>query len=63
MNEILNIAGQTLVLHRHPRNKQETLQAWDSADEYLINYFNDNQLEKQLAEGEQMLLINDGFGA
>lgn len=63
MNEILNIAEQTLVLHRHPRNKQETLQAWDSADEYLINYFNDNQLEKQLAENEQILLLNDGFGA
>lgn len=63
MNEILNIAEQTLILHRHPRNKKETLQAWDSADEYLINYFKDNQLETQLAEGQQMLLINDGFGA
>lgn len=63
MNEILTIAEQTLVLHRHPRNKQETLQAWDSADEYLINYFNDNQLEKQLTDDGQMLLINDGFGA
>lgn len=63
MNETLNIAEQTLVLHRHPRHKQETLQAWDSADEYLINYFNENQLEKHLGEDEQMLLINDGFGA
>lgn len=63
MNETLNIADQTLVLHRHPRNKQETLQAWDSADEYLINYFNDNQLAKHLGDGEQMLLINDSFGA
>jgi 23S rRNA (guanine1835-N2)-methyltransferase len=63
MNETLNIADQTLVLHRHPRNKQETLQAWDSADEYLINYFTDNELEKHVGADEQMLLINDSFGA
>lgn len=63
MNEILNILDRTLILHRHPKNKQEKLQAWDSADEYLINYFNENQLEKQLKEDDQLLLINDGFGA
>ena len=63
MNETLNIADQTLVLHRHPRNKQETLQAWDSADEYLINYFNDNELGKHLGDDEQILVINDSFGA
>jgi len=63
MNETLNIADSTLILHRHPRNKQETLQAWDSADEYLINYFNDNELGKHLGEDEQILLINDSFGA
>ncbi|WP_028866057.1 methyltransferase [Psychromonas aquimarina] len=63
MNESLNIADQELVLHRHPRHKKETLQAWDSADEYLINYFTENELGKHIGEGEQMLLINDGFGA
>ncbi|WP_372881102.1 methyltransferase [Psychromonas sp.] len=63
MNETLNIAEQNLVLHRHPRIKNETLQAWDSADEYLINYFYENELHKQLAENEQILLLNDGFGA
>lgn len=63
MNETLNIADQTLVLHRHPRIKNETLQAWDSADEYLINYFSENELQKHLAENEQILLINDSFGA
>lgn len=63
MNEILNIQDQTLVLHRHPKNKQEKLQAWDSADEYLINYFSENELEKQLKEDDQLLLINDNFGA
>jgi len=63
MNEILNIAEHTLILHRHPRNKQETLQAWDSADEYLINYFTENELEKHIKEDEQLLIVNDGFGA
>ena len=63
MNEILNIAESTLILHRHPRNKQETLQAWDSADEYLINYFTENELEKHIKEDEQILILNDGFGA
>ncbi|TEW52922.1 methyltransferase [Psychromonas algicola] len=63
MNEALNIAGQTLVLHRHPRRRNETLQAWDSADEYLINYFNENELDKYITEDEQLLILNDGFGA
>jgi len=63
MNEILNIAEQTLYLHRHPRRKNETLQAWDSADEYLINHFNENELSKYLTGDGQLLIVNDGFGA
>lgn len=63
MNEALNIADQTLILHRHPRRKNETFQAWDTADEYLINYFNENELGKYIDEESQLLIINDGFGA
>jgi len=63
MNEALNIADQTLILHRHPRRRNETLQAWDSADEYLINHFNENELDKYITEDGQLLIINDGFGA
>lgn len=63
MNEVLNIADQTLVLHRHPRRKNETLQAWDSADEYLINHFIENDLGKYITDEGQLLIINDGFGA
>ncbi|WP_409439583.1 methyltransferase [Psychromonas sp. GE-S-Ul-11] len=63
MNEALIIADQTLILHRHPRRKNETLQAWDSADEYLINHFQDNELGKYITEDGQLLIINDGFGA
>ena len=63
MNEALNIADQTLVLHRHPRRRNETLQAWDSADEYLINHFNENDLSKYITDDSRLLIINDGFGA
>jgi len=63
MNEALHIADQTHILHRHPRRKNETLQAWDSADEYLINHFNENNLARHIGEHDQLLLINDGFGA
>jgi 23S rRNA (guanine1835-N2)-methyltransferase len=63
MIDILKIADKNLILHRHPKTRKETLQAWDSADEYLINYFNENELEKHLGEDEQMLIINDSFGA
>ncbi|WP_413699331.1 methyltransferase [Psychromonas sp. KJ10-10] len=63
MNELLTIADQNLVLHRHPRHKKETLQAWDSADEYLINHFTENELQNQLGEEGQLLIINDSFGA
>ena len=48
-----------LVLKRYPeQERQSTLQAWDSADEYLLDAF--------LNLGEipgRLLLINDGFGA
>lgn len=63
MNEALHIAEQTLVLHRHPRRKNETLQAWDSADEFLINHFDENDLGKYITEDGQLLIINDSFGA
>ena len=63
MNEALTIADQTLILHRHPRRKNETLQAWDSGDEYLIAHFNENELNQYITEDDQLLIINDGFGA
>lgn len=63
MNELLNIADQSLLLHRFPRRKNETLQAWDSADEYLINYFQENNLSQYLNEKDKLYIVNDGFGA
>lgn len=50
-----------LQLYRYPRIAQQNLQAWDAADEYLIN-----QLSAQLATANSyktMAIINDSFGA
>ncbi|CZF77357.1 Ribosomal RNA large subunit methyltransferase G [Grimontia celer] len=59
MKTTLDIAGQTFTLHRHPIQKNETLQAWDAADEYLIE-----ELENSvLPDNAHILIFNDGFGA
>lgn len=63
MNEALQIAEKTIILHRHPRRRNEVLQAWDSADEYLINHFTESDLGQHIDEESQLLIINDGFGA
>lgn len=34
----LSLHDCTLLLGRYPARKNETLQAWDAADEYLINH-------------------------
>ena len=46
-------------LHRYPVIKKETLKAWDSADEYVLQYLDEN---KSLKEKTSLLIINDGFG-
>ncbi|WKX26057.1 23S rRNA (guanine(1835)-N(2))-methyltransferase RlmG [Tatumella ptyseos] len=54
MNE-LQVSGQSLTLNRFPANAADpNLQAWDSADEYL--------LQQSLPEGP-ILVMNDNFGA
>lgn len=46
-------------LQRYPVRKKETLRAWDSADEYLLQYLD----EKKLLQADvSLLIINDGFG-
>ena len=46
-------------LRRYPVRKKETLRAWDSADEYLLQYLEENNL---LQTDASVLIINDGFG-
>jgi 16S rRNA (guanine1207-N2)-methyltransferase len=45
-------------LLRYPMRTKETLQAWDAADEYLLNYIADQSLAFT-----RVLIINDSFGA
>jgi len=45
-------------LQRNPRDDQ--LQAWDAADEFLLNYVDDIQV---LSRQARVLILNDAFGA
>ncbi|WP_394204709.1 methyltransferase [Shewanella waksmanii] len=57
MTTQFSVADLQLSLHRYPKQQVSNLQAWDSADEYLI---------KHLAEQQQLsaktYIINDSFG-
>ena len=50
----------TFQLQRLPLQKNQTLRAWDAADEYLLNYCDENKL---LTADSNILIINDQFGA
>jgi 23S rRNA (guanine1835-N2)-methyltransferase len=46
------------VLQRNPRDT--SLQAWDAADEYLLNHIHDTQFVRA---DDRVLLLNDSYGA
>jgi 16S rRNA (guanine1207-N2)-methyltransferase len=54
----LTLHDRNLTLHRYPKRNNETLQAWDAGDEYLINY-----VEEQAGSPRHILILNDSFGA
>jgi len=55
------IYDKNLFLDRYPIGQvNRALVAWDSADEYLVNYVNEHELTKN---GQTLLLFNDNFGA
>ena len=56
----LNSPFGSFQLHRIPHKKQETLRAWDAADEYLLHHLAENQC---LTSGNKVLVVNDQFGA
>ncbi|MCL9782204.1 methyltransferase [Vibrio sp. S4M6] len=59
MNTELQLFERKLSLYRFPKQAQETLQAWDAGDEYLINH-----VEKMALPTEsRILILNDNFGA
>lgn len=51
--------GGELTLLRYPRKAQDKLQAWEAADEYLLNEL----AGKNLDNNARILILNDGFGA
>lgn len=59
MKTTLQIANSTFELHRYPLCKNEKLQAWDSADEYLITHL----YETNFKPGSHFLIMNDSCGA
>ncbi|MEN9534495.1 MAG: hypothetical protein RIQ83_3719, partial [Pseudomonadota bacterium] len=59
MQTLLETAHCRLTLYRYPRQSQDPLQAWDAADEYLINTL----AEAPLAQAGPIIIMNDGFGA
>jgi len=65
MKPELTLHGQTLQLNRYPIRQHETLQAWDAADEYLINQVEDMKQQQTLTlDAERpVLIMNDSFGA
>jgi len=58
--EILKVPQGEFRLERYPHRKNDRLRAWDAADEYLLNYINEEvNSEKKL----KILIVNDSFGA
>ncbi|WP_034944554.1 23S rRNA (guanine(1835)-N(2))-methyltransferase RlmG [Erwinia oleae] len=54
----LELSHRTLTLHRFPPMREESpLQAWDAADEYLLNTLNETSVSGPT------LIFNDAFGA
>lgn len=47
-------------LHRQPRRKQETLRAWDAADELMLAHL---AAQSDSQPAPSTLILNDGFGA
>ena len=57
--EQLNTPQGQFQLSRFPIRPKDSLRAWDAADEYLLNYLND----ENIALKGNILIINDTFGA
>ncbi|WP_330960803.1 methyltransferase [Photobacterium sp. 53610] len=64
MKPELTLHGRSLQLQRYPVRNRETLQAWDAADEYLINQVEAMKEAKQLSLNSErpIVILNDSFG-
>ena len=59
MDTLFKSAFGEFQLQRFPKRKKETLRAWDAADEYMLQYLEQNEL---LQEDSSLMIFNDGFG-
>ncbi len=61
MNTSLSLFDKTLTLYQYPKERQhKSWQAWDSADEYIIQHITDNYV---LTPNTRLAIFNDEFGA
>ena len=58
MKTTLHIDEQTYELNRFPLRSNETLQAWNASDEYVLNHIFTSELKPK-----RILIVNDSFGA
>ena len=61
MSNLFKTSFNNLLLNRYPTDNHPSLQAYDAADEYLLNKLAETQ--PTLKESTQVLIINDSFGA
>jgi len=57
----LKIPQGTFTLSRYPQKKNETLRAWDAADEYVLQHLHSS--DAPIKDDSHVLIVNDGFGA
>jgi len=62
MTTTFSLHSKQLHLNRYPIYKKDLLQAWDAADEYMINYIMDHQNTFDLTPNKSMTIIGDSFG-
>ncbi len=60
MSNVLTVSQGEFKLYREPLRKRELLQAWDAADEYVLNYLVTTKMEM---EQKSVVVMNDNFGA
>ncbi|CAM3512618.1 Ribosomal RNA large subunit methyltransferase G [Vibrio aerogenes CECT 7868] len=60
MKNELQFSDRTLKLSRYPYRSNDSLQAWDAGDEYIIRY---TEEEMSLLPDQKILILNDHFGA
>jgi len=60
MSVCLSVTQGEFELNRLPKRPRELLQAWDAADEYLLDTVAE---QLKLPDGARVLIVNDSFGA